>query len=79
VCFDNMKTHGMESFKKIGTYYNVHTVHLLSFLLQSSNAQLYITTVYLYIIYTSTCFDISTSSSESFTFVPCQVTQILKI
>ena len=32
---------------------------------------LFITTVSPYIIYTATCFDISMSSSESFTFVPC--------
>jgi hypothetical protein len=61
----------MESFETIGTCYSVCTVHLLSFLLQSSSAQLCITTVSLYIIYTSTCFDISASSSGSFTFVPC--------
>jgi hypothetical protein len=33
-----------------------------------------ITTVTFYIIYTPTCFDVSMSSSGSFTFVPCQVT-----
>jgi len=39
----------------------------------------YTTTVSLYIIYTPTCFDISVSSWGSFTFVPCQVTYIIKI
>jgi len=33
-------------------------MHLLLFLSQSANTQLYITTVSPYIIYTSTCFDI---------------------
>jgi hypothetical protein len=51
----------------------------LLFLLQTTNAQLYITKTSLYIIYTATCFDISVLSSESFTFVPCQATYILKI
>ena len=46
----------------------------LLFLLQPTNAQLYITTLFLYIIYTATCFDIFMSSSGSFTFVPCQGT-----
>jgi len=41
------------------------------FLLQPTNAQLYITTESLYIIYTTTCIDISVSLSGSFTFVPC--------
>jgi len=40
-------------------------------LLQPTNAQLHITRVYLYITYIPTCFDISMSSSGSFTFVPC--------
>jgi cytochrome c oxidase assembly factor CtaG len=49
------------------------------FLLQPTNAQLYITTASLYIIYTAACFDISMSSSGCFTFMPCSVTEILKI
>jgi len=64
----------MESFKTIGTYYNACPVDLLLFVLQPTNAQLYITRVSLYIMYTATCFDISISSSGTFTFVPCQVT-----
>jgi len=38
-----------------------------------------IITVSLHIKYTPTCFDINMSVSGSFTFVPCQVTYILKI
>ena len=34
----------------------------------------YIRRVSLYVIYTPTCFDISMSSSGSFTFVSCKVT-----
>jgi hypothetical protein len=52
-------------------------VYLFLFLLQPKNVQLHITRVSIYIIYTSTCFDISMSSSGSSTFVPFQVTQIL--
>jgi acetolactate synthase regulatory subunit len=48
-------------------------------LIQPTNSQIYVTTVSFYIIYTATCFDISVSSSGSFTFVSCQVTKVLKI
>jgi len=41
------------------------------FLLQPTNAQLYITTVSFYMLYTPTYFDISISYAGSFTFVPC--------
>ena len=40
------------------------------FLFEPTNAQIYITTVSLYITYTPTRFDIIMSSSGSFTFVP---------
>jgi len=45
-------------------------VHLLLLLFEPTTAQIYIITVSLYIMYTPTCFDISMSSSGSFTFVP---------
>jgi len=45
-------------------------MHLLLFLFQPTNEQIYITTVYLHIIYTTTCFNISTSSWGSFRFLP---------
>ena len=54
----------------LGTFLSVHTTTLfLLLLLHTNNAELYITTVSLYKIYTATCFDISVSS-ESFTFFP---------
>jgi len=53
-------------------YYPVFIPFL--FLLQPTNAQLYITKVSVYRIYTPIYFDISVSSSGSFTFVPCWVT-----
>jgi len=42
----------------------------LLFLFQPTSAQIYITTVSFYIMYTPTCFNISMSSSWSFTIVP---------
>jgi len=54
------------------------TVHHSSFLFQPTNAQIYITTVSLYIMHTPTCFDIGVSSSVSFTSVPRYVSSILK-
>jgi hypothetical protein len=60
-------------------YCNACTVRLLLFSLQQTNAQLYITRVSLYIIYSATCFDISLPPSVSFTFVLCSVTQIVTI
>jgi hypothetical protein len=55
---------------------NECTEHLLLFLFQTTNAQIYITTISLYVTYTPTCFDISVTSG-SLTFVPRQVTLIL--
>ena len=52
-------------------YFNAGTVHLVLCLFQPAYAQIYNTTVSLYTMYTPTCFDICTSSSGSFTFVPC--------
>jgi len=45
-------------------------MHLLLFLFQPTNGQIYITTVSLYIMYIPTCFNISISSSGSFKFMP---------
>jgi hypothetical protein len=47
--------------------------------LKSNVTTVFITRVSFYIIYIPTCFDISMSSSETFTIVPCQVTYILNI
>ena len=60
-------------------YFNACTVHLLFFLFQPTSAHththiiyiyIYIATVYLCVMFTPTCFDISMSLSGSFTFVP---------
>jgi hypothetical protein len=45
-------------------------------LFQPTNAQIDITTVCLYIMYTNISFDISISSSGNFTFVPVQIIKI---
>ena len=51
-------------------YFNACIMHRLLFLFQPTNAQIYVTTVSLYLLYTPTCFDVSLSSSGSFTFLP---------
>jgi len=55
---------------QIGWFFNVYTMHLLLLLLQPTNVQTIITMVSPYTMYTPTCFDVSMSSSKSFTFVP---------
>jgi len=60
----------------IDGYLNACTVHLLLFVFQPTNAQthtyarththIYITTIYLYIMFIPACFDICVSSSGSF-------------
>ena len=46
--------------------FNACTVYIYMFLLQPTNAQIYIIILSLYIMFTATCFDTSVSSSESF-------------
>jgi hypothetical protein len=60
-------------------YFNARVVNLVLFLFQPTNAQIYITTVSVYIMYTRTCFDMSVLFSGSFTCVPRQVIEILEI
>ena len=49
------------------------------FLLKPTNAQLYCTTVFLEIIYTPTCFDISLSLSGSFNLCLARLHKFLKL
>jgi len=58
----------------------MHVLCIFIVFIATNKHTINVKTVSFYIISrTATCFDISMSSSGSFTFVPCQVTQIIKI
>ena len=58
-------------------YIYIYMWHII--FITTNKRTLYIKTLYPYIIYTTTCFDISLSSSGNFILVRFQVTQIVKI
>ena len=65
--------------KLVTSYFSVCTVHLSLFLFQPTNAQIYIATVSLYMMYAATCFDISMSSQGVLNLWLVKLHKIFKI
>ena len=57
----------------------IHVPRIFIVLIATKKCTITITTVTLYIIYSPTCFDISMSSSGSFTFVLAKLHKFLKL